>query len=868
MKLTRVECLRFHLAVLCFGVFVLGLGGCSCRPAKPAAKKAPTQPQSIEEMEELRRKRDAEREEKPDFQIVDLQVMPSDEPAKTSGVKPQSHVKPGHWFGAVQRMKANNFDFPKGDLEAECVDEKVKSIRLPGDFELLTTRGVSLPKGQEKNTDLILFAPDTKSSRFFFMSRLRPRGGGRQLEWKSELAVKMKPSECHFVVLAERADNYQFLKNLRLVNPQCEGTQFLDARVDYRIKLPKGTQRVDLSSHPLTWTTIAYLIWDDFDPEILTIAQQQALLDWLHWGGQLVINGPRTLDRLSGSFLSEYLPARAEKTEKITDQELRILNQNWSFDEPFTQPKAVDAEGTVKRKPITQDLVVADEVNRPMRVQLQLTENGRFAANTAELVAESRVGRGNIRVTAFNLPHSVFRQWAGYDSFINACLLGRPARQFYVSSDGIVTEAWADRTIDREDPRTTSQVRYFSRDATSIVGRRPSEKKPKNPSKEARPDGGNAPAQASPVSHDMPRTARNTFGVNGFARDTSMGVAGWNDKSDASLSAADSLIVSAGIDVPSANFVAKTLCIYLLILVPVNWLLFRLMGRVEWAWAVIPIISIAGAVGVLRATDMDVGFVRSRTEIAVLEMQPGYDRVHVTRYIGFYTSLSSTYDITGDDESSLLLPLGVEQRTDSKVGLQFGDAVKMKGLSVLSHSSGMIHTEQMLNVGGAINFAGTEESSEVQNATNLDLQGVVVVRRAADQLVEWAGVGELKAKDKRRLEFERLATRGIEFSGWDATTTASLVPSEEGLNVRRLLDLASAPNRLGIGETVLVGWTEQLIPGITASPKASQVLARSVVVAQLKHARQPAPQRDVNSLITQQQAAAAKLREFEAEDEF
>ena len=36
-----------------------------------------------------------------------------------------------------------------------------------------------------------------------------------------------------------------------------------------------------LSSHPLTWTTISHMIWDDYPPDMLSFSQQQALLDWL-----------------------------------------------------------------------------------------------------------------------------------------------------------------------------------------------------------------------------------------------------------------------------------------------------------------------------------------------------------------------------------------------------------------------------------------------------------------------------------------------------------------------------------------------------------------------------------------------------------
>ena len=850
----RTKSCRFRLLTLVQVLVLLWLGGCSCRPNQPAAKK-PASNQTIEEMEAQRRKRLAEQEKKPDFEIIDLQVMPSDEPMRAEA-KPQSHVKPGHWFGAVQRMKANNFDFPKGDLEAECVDARVRPIPLPGNFELLTTRGVSLPKGQEKNASLILFAPNTKSNRLNFMSRLRPRGGGQQLEWQSELAIKMKASESHFVVLADRADNYQFLKSLPFANPKLEGVFDFDPPIDYHIKLPKGTQTVDLSSHPLTWSTIAYLVWDDFDPDILSIAQQQALLDWLHWGGQLVINGPRTLDRLSSSFLGDFLPARAGKTNKLSDDQIQQMNTYWSFDEPLV-PTIDPNRQAVRRRPMTQDLSIIDADDRPLCIELTLKNQGRFANHTAQLVAESRVGRGTIRVTAFNLPHPVFRSWAGYDSFVNSCLLGRPPRQFYVSKEGLLAESWENPVINREDPRTTSQVRYFSRDATNVAGRR---------AQTAETDDETDTTAEADFVHRLPRVGRGTVGVNGFAQDPAMGVAGWSDKSDVSQLATEALIESAGIEIPSSTFVAKTLGLYLVILVPLNWLLFRLVGRVEWAWAMIPLISIGGAVGVLRATQLDIGFVRSRTEVAVLELQPGYDRAHVTRYIGFYTSLASGYQIKGDDESSLLLPLATEQRSEPNVQLQFGDRVEMKGFVIRSSSTGMIHSEQMLNIGGTIEF--DPESQSVRNNTNLDLEGVVVVSRTTDHEVAWAGLGAFKSQENLALDLQSLTSRHIEFSAWDASPTGNRKPSDEGLNIRGLLDLATSPERLGIGESILVGWTEKLIPGITVTPEASQVVARSLVVAHLRHADQPPPKPDANSYYAQQNLAKQRALDFESQLDF
>ncbi len=46
-------------------------------------------------------------------------------------------------------------------------------------------------------------------------------------------------------------------------------------------------------------------------------------MDWLHWGGQLMVNGPDSLDLLKGSFLEPYLPATSGGSRKISAGDLR-----------------------------------------------------------------------------------------------------------------------------------------------------------------------------------------------------------------------------------------------------------------------------------------------------------------------------------------------------------------------------------------------------------------------------------------------------------------------------------------------------------------------------------------------------------------
>ena len=46
------------------------------------------------------------------------------------------------------------------------------------------------------------------------------------------------------------------------------------------------------------------------------------MLDWLHWGGQLIISGPESLEALRDSFLADYLPAESERTLGVQFQSI------------------------------------------------------------------------------------------------------------------------------------------------------------------------------------------------------------------------------------------------------------------------------------------------------------------------------------------------------------------------------------------------------------------------------------------------------------------------------------------------------------------------------------------------------------------
>ena len=282
---------------------------------------------------------------------------------------------------------------------------------------------------------------------------LRARRGGREVYGADEPTTMMPAYQFFFVVLADDPDRYGYLKRLDSIVPPSVGEGNLaEATMHYRVILPPADRRVPLPSQGLTWTPIAYLLWDGLRPNLLTPDQQQALLDWLHWGGQIIVSGPNSLDLLRGSFLEPYLPALAAEAVRLPAAEFEELNQGWSL--------------ISKRKKIAAALTVPPDKTL-VGVRLQPHPEAAAVPSTNKLVWERQVGAGRIVVTAFSFSDRPVLNWGSFDSFFNACLLRRPARVFSLSSDGEVDVQWADLPgfVNMRDGRFVTGLRYFSRDA-------------------------------------------------------------------------------------------------------------------------------------------------------------------------------------------------------------------------------------------------------------------------------------------------------------------------------------------------------------------------------------------------------------------
>ncbi|MGE0759507.1 MAG: hypothetical protein AB7O38_20990 [Pirellulaceae bacterium] len=874
------------LAPLCV---LSGCDGCRRNPLVERKDETP----DIDDVEAKKKK------EKPkeDFDFRPPRVLPD------LAEVPRSFVKPGHWVTVRNYVRANNFDF-QGELHATTTDSLGRPLPVQNTgFDIGSSRPVPLPKGQERAIDVNFFVPmlpsvteDLQPRSVWLARELRAARGGRLVKEDVRQGTAAMPAyQYYLVALTDDPDRYSYLRSLPTVAAFAGPTFETEKLVYYRVVVPELNPVAPLPNHALTWTSIAYVLWDDVSDDILTSTQQQAMLDWLHWGGQLIISGPNSLERLRGTFLEPYLPATAGQTTASEPSDLEEVNRFWTL---------VDKEERRKEWSTTpeQPLLV---------VQLDKHPEAEFVPRCGRLVVERRVGSGRVVATAFSLSDSQWLAWKSLDNFMNGAILRRPRREFRIT-DHMPESFWADYDPAMAlDPRCVSTLRYFTRDVEHFSSRpgttwEPDEKPPDLAAPTTFGFGSTGSSVQSPARPPAVDESED-WHFRGFARRWMSGMAAWSDRSGPSDAAREALKDASGITVPRGDFVLKILAIYLTVLAPLNWLVFRAAGRVEWAWAAAPVIAILGTFAVVRLARLDIGFARSFTEISIAEMQGDYPRAHVTRYIALYTSLSTSYDLEFTDDGALAQPFAASEgsgsqsmlpTTTQRVSLRRDKQLKLTGLTVNSNTEGFVHCEQMSDMGGGFALEeGPGGEFRLRNGTDRTLHGVGILRRTEEGERTGAWVGELAPRTSVPVRFAALAEQFLPqwnespvtgshnrqvnqlLEQLDADENGSLHSLELqdhplagqfallDVNANRLLDrgelrrwfrlersgeltvgslleLATSTLLLLPGEIRLLGWSDDILPGVVAQPEASQSLRKTLFVVHLRAGRMPTPQSD------------------------
>ncbi len=804
-------------AMLLLGMLVLTTAGCR------GCQSTPSDEDGQKSEEELKKLAD-EKKKKKDLDIGPLLPLFGHDLSEdeSADLNPGILVKPGHWTPTVQKMQANYDDFVGHASTALVDDHKQLAALRHTRFTYQSTRPVVLAKGREKMVEGQLYVPEDAASSHI-RSRLVNRDSGAEVLQVDPRLVKMPSYQYLLVVLAKEVSRYGFLKVTDTVRAEWEEEDDESSQFHYRVVLVDATERIALSPSLFSWTSIAYLVWDEVDATQLSPEQQQALVDWLHWGGRLIVNGPDSLDTLRGSFLDEFLPAESAGVRNISADDLSGWSDYWG-------------NRTLGKRlpPLVPD--------RPLSgVKLAPREDAREVAGGGGLFYERNVGRGSIVVSALQLSQRELINWPGYDGFLNGALLGRLRRQFSEGAYSGLCVGWFQLPERRLDAHLTTGLRLFARDAGA----------PANIRKVQTPNTTPFAAPPAEMHTEIDRPG---------------GLAAWNEFGPVSSASREMLTEAAGVEMPGAGFIMGCLALYLVVLVPLNWMVFHTVGRVEWAWIAAPVIAVLGTMAIVRMAQLDIGFVRSQTEIALLELHGDHPRGLLSRYTAFYSSLSTTYDVAFDRANTVATPFPVGEDGEGKIGDQLFDVsferradTLLRGLAVSSNSTRMMHSEQMIELEGPLRLGmSSRNHRQVENRCGLDLTNVVVVRRQftsgeAQPRYDASWIGDLRDDTSAVLGLTPLVLTSEKLPFADERKLEARDGLAERLNVDELLKLVyqfPQENDLRYArceEYRLVGQIDEVLPGAEADPAASQVQGVTVVLAHLAYGDQPLAQPDANS---------------------
>jgi hypothetical protein len=285
-------------------------------------------------------KKQAKDKVRPPFEFFRTRVAPFD-------ILP--FIKAGHWSTVTLELRANLFDYD-GQLQTA----PVPLLGMPQ--QVVFRRDVHLGKAQPEQPAMQVMLPEARNKdgtlkREISLDLVRPDsirpddGTQAPLRW-------LEAHQMLIPILARDPNAYANWARFLAMRPASgnQDVQVMEQRRYYRVSIPQEPEKPLVSAHSLTWTTTSHVIWDDFDPNALGPGQQRAMLDWLHWGGQLIVVGgaSRTLALLADreSFLGPYLPAEPSgENASLTEADLRSLARAYrpsegpsEFDDIVTLP--------------------------------------------------------------------------------------------------------------------------------------------------------------------------------------------------------------------------------------------------------------------------------------------------------------------------------------------------------------------------------------------------------------------------------------------------------------------------------------------------------------------------------------------------
>ena len=784
----------------------------------------------------------AERERnRPPIEFFKTLILPND-------VLP--YVKANHWSTMGLELRSNQVNL-SGRLETE----PVPLLDMP--HEVVFRRDVGLVKGQRSRLLLQVMIPTISKE-----LRLRLERPESLLpdEYLAALRV-LEPHQMLIPVLTKGTnDGYGRWGHLPLMFPlsgaKSDPVAYERQRY-FRMVLSGDPDHPQLPGHPLTWTTISHVIWDGMAPETLSPSQQDAMLDWLHWGGQIIIVGGAgpSFAPLRESFLGPYLPSEPNgESGQLSSDDLNAFAKAYpppapsvEADEPIEGTQRYETAFAEYGRRYKDPVPIVIPKDKPLYVVTLSPKAGSRVigfgkAGLPPFAVECRVGRGRVMMLGASINDPSLTAWPGYSTMLRRLVFRRPeeplAEELRYNGSGSGGYL-APRYESLSGPDLT-WTRILGRDLGAPIRRVRIDDDDDAPPP-SRTQIGAVTVTVPPPSPTRP-SGIPSGAVNLYAP-YQVPVAEWLDTSALPRMSREKLEHASGIEIPGHKFVLVVIVAYVMALVPLNWLVCRMaFGRREWAWLFVPVLAIGFAVVVERAAAYDVGYDSACNEIDVIETFGNYPRGHLSRFASIYTTGRVKYSISfPGDPSALALPLNtgraIRGEDIQQSVFQATPTPTLTSFQVQPRSLAMYRAEQYENLPGTVILTEEGGVRKVVNNMGVALQDAVVV--------------EVGAKTSNTIKLGRIEPKAtVEIKGEESTSDDYQRPEVAGLkknqvdpsNFMELIVRSSIAGRPeDLGELRLVAWTEQERGGQTIEPQVDVHQGFTMVVAHLKLGQTPDP---------------------------
>lgn len=715
-------------------------------------------------------------------------------------------VKPGHWYQTRQKLKANQNDESLTatlyQIDGNSNPTTVRNLGIPLQFN----RDISLAKGQEKSIELKLLQTDWpfesmeptnttgRSNKLSIFMRYSQRGLGAPVIDEEFLLRPLKDYQYDMLVLSRNTPQHIFWRGLDcIVWPQAindESSRIAPHRV---IDIAEEDLGQSIPNQLMTMTSISHMVINDVSLNTLPEDHQKAILDWLYFGGTIIINGPDAIAGIESSILKTYAPIQQTSSTTLTQGQIDKLNDTNSWRIRYAKTPSKDA---IAFKPSESISIL----------QGQLAEDSSWITDLEGLVAERLVGQGRIVMTSFPMNHTALVNWPSYSALIQNAILRKPARR--VNLEPEFQLVYDESSSGREtDPKLTTRLRLWARDLVAST------------------------SSATKESMANPSTKVSSYGA-------------WNSESFVTNTSSNYLKKLSGINVPNLSTILKWLLGYLIVLVPMNWLVFRLLGRLELAWLAAPFIAIAGVFVIARAVQLDVGFSRSQTSLQFIELHNRYPRGLLSSHHALYSSLTTNYKIVYPEGEGIVCPMPQPRQRSllSAGGLLPYKIADEKGTGfqsfpVLSNTIGLVQSEEVVSLTGAISWTIDQDARSFQVAN--DSQSIirdVILEGSDDSGAKLrAVVGTLEPGEQKKGTLDQPMDSDL---NWDIQlpTEGKSGQDFDKLALEQNLKLIFKSYPIQHGEWIAMGWTESPLSKLQIAPSTAQTRSATLVLMHAKTA--------------------------------